>query len=230
MLNLNIDDSALQELGARLGASEAQIIEARNRTIAALQKQVAQQVRRDAARAWDAPQRVFRSRLRTGSRTHHGPGEMQVWLGTMPLDPREYGTPREYGRRGTKFGGVRIGRRNWRGAWLMTAAQTASHANSPTWQGGSVGNSKIWIRLHSRHYTHSLYEKVGKPRKPLNRDHGRLPLRKAVVRMDKNAPIGPSPAELRDSFNILFKEFLKQTLGVAAQNARQALKAGKKLW
>ena len=85
-----------------------------------------------------------------------GDMEAKVWIGGWSLDPYSVGNPRQIGTRtyrGKKarsmLGGVSIGRgRFYRGAFI-----------------GNVygGRNRVWIRLHSKHYSPDLYPTNKRP-------------------------------------------------------------------
>lgn len=166
MLELKIDDTALKELGKRLGATDAQIIEARNRTIAALQRQVDAAARREAARTVGAPQRVIRGRIRKGDRSHHGPDELHVWLGARAIDAVILGRARPYGVPG-RSGGVKVGRHDFRGAFRADVYRR--------------GKPSVWMRVASKQYSPDLYWKHSKG---VLGKKGRFPLAKPFVRIE----------------------------------------------
>lgn len=173
MLRVDVDDQALRDLGRRLGATEAQIIRARDRAIDTLQRQVEAQTRRAAARALRMPVRNIGHRIFRGEKGRRGSDELRVWIGAREIMPARIGTPRTYGRPG-KQGGVRVARYDYPGAFLARVYQ------------GSRPDT-VWIRLRSRHYSQELYPTI---RRSGDRGYtqaglrGRFPVVRAAVRID----------------------------------------------
>ena len=192
MLDLHIDDAALEELGKRLGATEAQIVEARNRTIAALQRKILAATRRRFNEI-DLPSRLAKVRVLAGDRRHHGPDELHVWLGARHISLHRVGTPRAYGKPG-KSGGVKVGTFNRTGAFLAAIY-------------GQSKRPKVWMRRSSTHWSDELW-----PHKRRPGDRGgkgsRFPVVKGVVRIDKRLSriAEEERAKLVPAFNASFRE------------------------
>lgn len=144
MLDLKIDDAALVELGKRLGATEAEIIEARNRAIRETQKQVAADARKRIAQARIIrTPKVIKSRVRQGDKTHHGTDELHVWIGAAAVYAKDLGKPRAYGRPG-KTGGVKVGQIDIPGAFLAKVYKKSE--------------GTVWMRLKSKRMNPYRYD------------------------------------------------------------------------
>ncbi len=138
-MSLNLDvqfDKAIEDaLIAGLVAMPRRIKFARARALRKTGIFVRKQIRREAAKALNMPQkaisdRFFLSRIRPDDDT------ARLYIGTWNVDPRSLGTPAQTALE------VQVGRRFYRGAFLAAIYS---------------GQEKVWIRRKSKYYSAALY-------------------------------------------------------------------------
>ncbi len=163
MLSLDVDIKGLEQAALLAQATEDQILMARARTLRKMRKKVERLVKNLAAKKLRMPQKAIGDRFFSNS---IGPGddELKLWIGTWDISPFSLGTPTQM-----TFG-VRAGSRAYPGAFL---AQIYS------------GETKVWIRLYSRHYSPDLYPTRYRPgdRGGIG-NKGRFPVVRAAVPID----------------------------------------------
>lgn len=168
MLSLTIDDTLLQQRIDLVGATDDQINAARASALRKMNKKVETVFKREAAKRLRIPQRAIAGRFFSAN-VALGDEEMRVWIGTYSVTPFAIGAPRAYGVPG-RSGGVRAGRRVWPGAFMAKVYS---------------GQEKVWIRLHSKHYSPELYPTSYRPGdRGAGDSRGRFPVVRAAVPID----------------------------------------------
>lgn len=167
-LHIDIDRSAIDQIISMTNATGEQIEKARLSTMRKLGKRIETRIKRHASEALKIPQysienRFFSESLKPGDET------LKIWIGTWPLSPFSVGAPSVYGLPG-KSGGVKAGSRTYPGAF-MSEIYTVQ--------------KKVWIRLHSPHYSADLYPTRYRPGdRGLGELRGRFPVVRAAVPID----------------------------------------------
>jgi len=140
MVDIQIDQSALKEVIQRFQSTPEQMEMARASALRKMRTRIETPIKREAAKALRIPQKALKPRFYS-SKVKRGDDELKVWIGTQPMSPFQIGNVRPYGKPG-KTGGVKAGRRTYRGAFLASIY---------------AGRQKVWIRLSSKHYQPDLY-------------------------------------------------------------------------
>lgn len=163
MFTLQIDTDLLQKGAALVGATEKQLEAATTSTLRKVKKRIETRIKRRAAKELRIPQRAIGDRFFSNN-INPGESVLKVWIGTWAVSPYSIGSPAQTLR------GVRVGRRSYPGAFL---------ANIYTTQ------EKVWIRLHSPHYSPDLYPtKYRSGDRGLAGLRGRFPVVRAAVPID----------------------------------------------
>lgn len=163
MFQITIDDNALALLGNIPHATEEQIEMARTSALRKMRKRVETMVKRLAAKRLRIPQKAIAGRF-FSSNIRPGDDELSVWIGTWAVSPFSIGSPRQTAT------GVRVARRFYPGAFLGLVYS---------------GQEKVWIRLHSKHYSPELYPTQHRPGdRGLGEHRGRFPVVRAAVPID----------------------------------------------
>lgn len=168
MLEVSIDQELLNSRADLLGATDMHIEDARISALRKMRKKIETLVKRRAAEVLDMPQRALGDRFFSDS-VEPGDHELTVWVGTWGLSPFAIGAPEVYGVPG-KSGGVEVRKRKYPGAFL-------SQVYTP--------ETKVWIRLYSKHYSPALYPTNYRPGdRGVGGLQGRFPVVRAVVPID----------------------------------------------
>ncbi|KJS00890.1 MAG: hypothetical protein VR65_10815 [Desulfobulbaceae bacterium BRH_c16a] len=168
MLQLTIDHSLLDHLAKMAGAADFQAEAARTSTLRKMRRRIETYIKRRAAKSLRIPQKALEGRFFSTS-LEPGADTLRVWIGTWDISPYSIGSPAVYGIPG-KSGGVRVGRRLYPGAFLAKIYTT---------------EEKVWIRLHSKHYSPELYPTRHRPGDRGWTEHrGRFPVVRAAVPVD----------------------------------------------
>lgn len=160
MLRVAIDSALLKQVPAAMEATSTQVYAARTRALIKLRTHVETVLKREAAKKLNLPQRAIGNRFFSNSITAQD-DVLRVWFGEWAISPYAIGTPVQNSR------GVRVGRRSYRGAFM-----------------GSVytNQQKVWIRLHSRHFSRDLYPTNYRPGdRGRAGNRGRFPVVRAAV-------------------------------------------------
>lgn len=170
MLVFEVDQSAIDQLIVRMAATESQIEKARYSALGKMKKRFESRVKGMAAKKLRMPMKGLSDRF-FSERIQPGDDELRLWVGTWNVSPFSLGAVSVYGTPG-KTGGVKAGRRTYRGAFL-----------------GSIysGEQQVWIRLHSPHYSPELYPTKYRPGDRGLGDtglRGRFPVVRAAVPID----------------------------------------------
>jgi len=168
MLDARIDQASLREVVRMFGSTPDQVQLARASALRKMRKRIETAVKRQAAKELRMPQKALGNRF-FSNKIAKGDDVLKVWIGTQPVSPFDIGSVRPYGK-SWKTGGIKAGRRTYRGAFLASIY---------------TGQQKVWIRLHSKHYSPELY-----PTKKRSGDRGwselrgRFPVVRAAVPVD----------------------------------------------
>lgn len=164
MFALEIDKAAIDALVRQLPATEEQTRKAGTSALRKFRKRFATRIKRAAAKKARIPIKGLGDRFYS-SKVEPGDEELTLWIGAWNVSPFSIGGPSAYGVPG-KTGGVKAGRRRWRGAFIR-----------PIYS----GEEKVWIRLHSKHYSPELYPTKYRPGdRGLGRD-SRFPVVSAAI-------------------------------------------------
>ena len=168
MVDVQVDPSAIREVIRQFGSTEKQVDLARASALRKMRKRIETGVKRVAAKELRMPQRALGGRFFSNA-IKKGDDVLKVWIGTYPVSPFDLGAVRLYGIPG-KTGGVKAGRRTYRGAFLASIY---------------TAQEKVWIRLHSKHYSPELYPTNRLPGdRGLDGSRGRFPVVRAAVPID----------------------------------------------
>ena len=163
MFTLQVDNDLLQKGAALVGATEKQLEAATTSTLSKVKKRIETRIKRRAAKELRMPQRAIGDRFFSNT-ISPGDSVLKVWIGTWAISPYSIGSPAQTLR------GVRVGRRSFPGAFLAKIY---------------TGTEKVWIRLHSPHYTPDLYPTKYRPGdRGLTGLRGRFPVVRAAVPID----------------------------------------------
>lgn len=168
MFEIAIDDSIFRDHSWAAAATDQQVDAARASALRKMKNRFETAIKREASKQLRIPQRALADRLFSND---IGPGdeELKIWFGTWPVSPFSLGGVSVYGMPG-KSGGVRAGKRTYPGAFLGTLYS---------------GTTKVWIRLHSKHYSPELYPTKYRPGdRGLGELKGRFPVVRAAVPID----------------------------------------------
>lgn len=163
ILQLDLDMTIIDEMIDIAGATDRQLDRARARALRKMKTTVETRVKREAARKLNIPQKGIADRFFSKA-LQPGDDELKLWIGTWDVDPFSIGAPQQ-----SPFG-VRVGRRSYPGAFLAKI-----YSNK----------EKVWIRLHSKHYSNELYPTRYRPGdRGLATLRGRFPVVRAAVPID----------------------------------------------
>jgi hypothetical protein len=164
MFAFDVDQSAIERAIKLMSANESQVEAARVSALRKFGDRFETRIKREAAKELRIPQKSLEGRF-FSNQVAQGDDELRLWIGTWHLSPFAIGSPQQTGS------GVRIGRRSYPGAFL---AQIYS------------GTTKVWIRLHSKHYSPELYPTKQRPGdRGLAELRGRFPVVRAAVPVDE---------------------------------------------
>lgn len=166
MIDAQIDRRSFSEAVRMLGSTPEQVEQATASALRKMRQRIQVAVRRAAAKELRMPQKGISKRFFSDP-VKKGDEQMKIWIGTQPVLPFDLGTVRAYGVVG-KTGGVKAGRRTFRGAFLAEIY---------------TGRQKPWIRLGSKHYTPDLYPTRKRPGDRGGKD-GRFPVIRAAIPID----------------------------------------------
>jgi hypothetical protein len=170
MVDVQVDQAAIREVIRQFGSTPGQVDQARASALRKMRKRIETAVKRAAAKGLRLPQKALGGRFFSNA-IKKGDDVLKVWIGTYPVSPFDLGAVRLYGVPG-KTGGVKAGRRTYRGAFLASIY---------------TARQKVWIRLHSRHYSPELYPTLRRPGDRGLGDQGgrgRFPVVRAAVPID----------------------------------------------
>lgn len=170
MIDVQVDQAAIRDVIRVLGSTPAQVALARASALRKMRTRVETRVKRAAAKELRMPQKALGDRF-FSEKIRKGDDVLKVWIGTHPVSPFKIGAVRPYGVVG-KTGGVKAGRRTYRGAFLASIY---------------TGQQKVWIRLHSKHFSPDLYPTKHRPGDRGIADaggRGRFPVVRAAVPID----------------------------------------------
>lgn len=171
MIDVKVDQASLQAVISRFNSTPSQVALARASALRKMRKRVETAIKREAAKELRMPQKALGGRFFSNS-IKKGDSVLKVWIGTHPVSPFDLGGVKPYGVVG-KSGGVKAGRRTYRGAFLASI-----YTSRP----------KVWIRLRSKHYTPELYPTRKRPGDRGLSDEslrGRFPVIRAAVPIDE---------------------------------------------
>jgi hypothetical protein len=171
MIDVQVDQAAMERAIQMFGSTANQVELARASALRKMRRRVETAIKREAAKDLRIPQKALGGRFFSNT-IKKGDDVLKVWIGTQPLSPFDVGAVRLYGVPG-KTGGVKAGRRTYRGAFLASIY---------------TGREKVWIRLHSRHYSPELYPTKRRPGDRGLGDaglRGRFPVVRAAVPIDE---------------------------------------------
>lgn len=168
MISIDVDSSALEVIAQQMAATDSQVVAARTSALRKMRKRVEKKIKRAAAKKAKIPQKALGDRF-FSENIQPGDDELKVWVGAWYISPFSIGAISPYGVPG-KSGGVRAGRRRYKGAFLQKIYNDTT---------------KIWIRLRSKHYSPDLYPTNGRPGdRGLARD-SRFPVVRAAIPVDE---------------------------------------------
>ncbi len=169
MLTFDVDTSVFDRVIGRIDATTGQIEQARTSALRKMRSRFETMVKKAAAKKLRMPQKAISDRF-FSNRIEPGDDELRLWVGTWAVSPFSIGSVSLYGVPG-KTGGVKAGRRTYRGAFLASIY---------------TGQEKVWIRLHSQHYAPELYPTQHRPGdNGLAGMRGRFPVVRAAVPIDE---------------------------------------------
>lgn len=172
MIDVHVDQDAIREVIRRFGSTPNQVALARASALRKMRKRVETKIKREAAKELRMPQKALESRFFSNT-IRKGDDVLKIWIGTNPVSPFSIGSVRVYGTPG-KTGGVKAGKRTYRGAFLASIY---------------TGREKVWIRLHSKHYSPELYPTLHRSGDRGLTDEsglrGRFPVVRAAVLIDE---------------------------------------------
>lgn len=168
MVDVQVDQRAMREIINAFGSTVNQVELARASALRKMRRRVETAVKRQAAKDLRMPQKAIAGRFFSNA-IRKGDDVLTIWIGTQPVSPFSLGSVRPYGVP-RKSGGVKAGRRTYRGAFMASVY---------------TGEQKVWIRLHSKHYSPELYPTLKRPGDRGWADlRGRFPLVRAAVPID----------------------------------------------
>lgn len=167
--SVEIDPTALDKVIGGMNATEDQIEKARISALRKMRSRFETKVKQVVAKKLRLPQKALSGRF-FSENIQPGDDELRLWIGTWAITPFSIGSISPYGIPG-KTGGVKVGRRTYRGAFLANIYS---------------GQTKVWIRLHSKHYSPELYPTKYRPGdRGLADLQGRFPVVRAAVPIDE---------------------------------------------
>lgn len=170
MVDVQVDQAAIKEVIRMFGSTPAQVALARASALRKMRKRVETRVKRAAAKELRMPQKAIGDRF-FSEKIKKGDDVLKVWIGTHPVSPFRLGSVRPYGVAG-KSGGVKAGRRTYRGAFLASIY---------------TGGQKVWIRVSSKFFSPELYptkHRAGDRGLADIGGRGRFPVVRAAVPID----------------------------------------------
>lgn len=168
MLRLTIDQDLLDRRIDLTGATDLQIEAARTSALRKMRKRIETHIRQRAAKSLRIPQKAIGNRFFSNALNPRDE-ELKVWIGTWSVSPHSIGSPSVYGVPGIS-GGVRVGSRLYPGAFPAKIYST---------------EEKVWIRLHSKHFSPEIYPTAYRPGDRGWTSHrGRFPVVRAAVPID----------------------------------------------
>ena len=162
MFYFGANSEGLRRQKELFGATDKQFNIVRVRSLRKMQKVIETSIKREASKELRIPQKAIADRFFT-NKLNPGDDELTVWVGTWDVDPFSIGTPTQ------NTAGVRVGRRSYPGAFLAPIYSS---------------QEKVWIRLHSRHYSPALYPTKKRPGNRGGQQSGRFPVVRAAVSID----------------------------------------------
>lgn len=207
MLDVLVDRSVIREAALLFGATAGQVERARASALRKMRRRIETAVKQRAAKQLRMPQKAIDGRFYS-EQVKQGDRALKVWIGTYAVSPFKLGSVSSYGVPG-KTGGVRAGRRTYRGAFLAKIYS---------------GTRKVWIRLHSSHYSPELY-----PTKYRRGDRGlgdlglrgRFPVVRAAVPIDEvlMQVVNEYGPDIVTDFERLFQQELNYQTNVRGRKA-----------
>lgn len=170
MLQVEIDRAAIHNLVNEVGATPKQVDQAVSSALRKMRRRTETAIKRQAAQQLRVPQKALGRRF-VSDPVRQGDAVLKIWIGTYALSPSDIGSPRSYGVPG-KSGGVRAGRRTWRGAFLASIY---------------TPRDEVYIRLRSKHFSPDLYptgKRVGGIRDIKAGGSSRYPVVRVMVPVD----------------------------------------------
>lgn len=144
-------------------ATRKQVDYARATTLRKLRKKIETFVKRRVSAKERIPQRALGDRV-FSNKVQPGDDELKVWIGTWNISPFSIGKPVQ------TITGVTAGKRRYPGAFLAQVY---------------TGETKVWIRLHSPHYSKELYPTNYRPGdRGWSALRGRFPVVRAAIPID----------------------------------------------
>lgn len=167
MIDIKLDEKSFARAVERIDATPAQVVRARSSALRKMRGRIQTKIKRQASKDLRVPQKVLGKRFYSDP-VKRSDDQLKVWIGTQPISPFEVGTPQAYGKP-RKTGGVKAGRRTYRGAFLASIYSA---------------KEKVWIRAGSKHFSPELY-----PTRKRSGDRGgaggRFPVIRAAVAIDE---------------------------------------------
>lgn len=167
MLAFDLDKSAIDALVGNLPVTEEQQRKAGTSALRKFRKRFETRIKRAVAKKARIPLKGLENRF-FSSRVEEGDQELTVWIGAWNVSPFAIGVPVPYGVPG-KSGGVKAGRHRWRGAFIQAIYS---------------GESKVWIRASSKHFSPELYPTNYRPGDRGLAGDGRFPVVRAAISVD----------------------------------------------
>lgn len=163
MYAVTVDDNMLDRITDVPYATEQQIGKAQTSALRKIRKRIETRIKQAAAKKLRIPQKAIADRF-FSSRVEPGDEDVNVWVGTWAVSPFSIGTPKQ------TVTGVKSGRRFYPGAFIASIY---------------TAQEKVWIRLHSTHYSPELYPTKRRPGdRGLGDYRGRFPVVRAAVPID----------------------------------------------
>lgn len=193
MLNIDLDKSAIEAMIGALPATEEQKRKAGTSALRKFRKRFETRIKRAAAKKARIPIKGLGDRF-FSNKIAEGDEELTVWIGAWNVSPFAIGTPSPYGVPG-KSGGVKAGRHTWRGAFVHAIYS---------------GREKVWIRLHSKHYSPERYPTKKRPGDRGLAKDSRFPVVRAAIPVDAaiEEVLATEGPQMADEFEKLFLQEL----------------------
>ncbi|WP_028579433.1 hypothetical protein [Desulfogranum japonicum] len=190
-LQLAVDKKRLDKVAAAIEATEAQIKQARSATLRQLQTTIETGLKQRISKAERIPQRALGERLFFSS-VGKDDGTMKVWVGTWDISPFAIGSPQQNAK------GVTVAGRKYPGAFLASIYSA---------------QEKVWIRLHSPHYSPDLYPTSSRKGDRFDTQpelRGRFPVVRAAIPIATHVEefFSEQEAFLADQFTVKFERNL----------------------
>lgn len=200
MLGLEMEHSAIDKMAAALNATDDHIESAIARSLNRFRSEVFEKrVKQQVAAKERMPQYAIADRFFSDA-VKPGDDELKMWVGTWAVEPFSMGTPSQ------TASGVSAGKRSYPGAFIAKIY---------------TGTDKVWIRLHSTHYSPELYPTKYRPGDRGLIDYSnRFPVVKAAVPIDGTveAVIDQEGASLAKEFEAILAEELSKEVTNGAVN------------